>query len=542
MTRRRPITPSPDRPGRDRRAVFCPSPQPRTGAVRRLASAVVVGGGIAGLAAATGLAERGVRVTLLEAGERLGGRVAAWPTTLADGSPVTMSRGFHAFFRQYYTLRALLRRADPDLRALRTVPDYPLLAGDGTRDSFARIPRTPPWSVLGFVVVSPSFTLRELARVNVPAALELLDVDFPSTWSRYDGEDAQTFLGRLRFPPRARHLSLEVFARSFFADPREFSAGELVAMFHTYFVGSAEGLLFDVPRDDFDTALWAPLGRYLTGLGVQIVTGSRVQAVHTEPAGRLRVRAAALGDGEGGTVRGGTVQGGVGDIAREWNVDAVVLAPDRAGLQEIVGNSPELGDAEWRRAVTAQRIAPPFAVWRLWLDRAVRAPAFLGTSGFGCLDNISRVSDFEAGARDWARRHGGSVLELHAYAVPGRSESSLRTELWEQACRAQPDLAGATVIDDRFLLRQDCPLVGTDPWRSRPGVQTPDPRVVLAGDGVRCALPVALMERAAVTGFQAANHLLTDAGLPGHDLWSPPTRGLLAAARLSHRTRRRMPG
>ena len=24
-----------------------------------------------------------------------------------------MSRGFHAFFRQYYNLRALLRRADP---------------------------------------------------------------------------------------------------------------------------------------------------------------------------------------------------------------------------------------------------------------------------------------------------------------------------------------------------------------------------------------------------------------------------------------------
>ena len=35
-------------------------------------------------------------------------------------------------------------------------------------------------------------------------------------------------------------------------------------MFHTYFLGSAEGLLFDVPSDDYDTALWAPLGRHLT--------------------------------------------------------------------------------------------------------------------------------------------------------------------------------------------------------------------------------------------------------------------------------------
>ncbi|MEQ4499548.1 FAD-dependent oxidoreductase, partial [Nocardioides kribbensis] len=54
---------------------------------------VVVGGGIAGLAAATGLAERGVRVTLLESTPQLGGRVAAWPVE-ADGSTTTMSRGF----------------------------------------------------------------------------------------------------------------------------------------------------------------------------------------------------------------------------------------------------------------------------------------------------------------------------------------------------------------------------------------------------------------------------------------------------------------
>ncbi len=83
-------------PGRDRRAVLHPAP----GGAGRLDSdrhVLVVGGGIAGLAAATVLAERGVRVTLAEATDRPGGRVAAWP--LADGR--TMSRGFHAFFRQY---------------------------------------------------------------------------------------------------------------------------------------------------------------------------------------------------------------------------------------------------------------------------------------------------------------------------------------------------------------------------------------------------------------------------------------------------------
>jgi len=53
-----------------------------------------------------------------------------------------MGRGFHAFFRQYYNLRALLRRVDPDLQSLVGIADYPLILADGHTDSFARIPRT----------------------------------------------------------------------------------------------------------------------------------------------------------------------------------------------------------------------------------------------------------------------------------------------------------------------------------------------------------------------------------------------------------------
>ncbi len=220
---------------------------------------VVVGGGIAGLAAATGLAERGVPVVLIERETTLGGRVRSWPVTTERGDALTMSRGFHAFFRQYYNLRSLLRRADPALERLVPVDDYPLTLADGPTDSFARIPRTPPLSIAAFVARSPSFPVRALRHVDVGAALGLLDVRFPQTYADYDGVSAADVLDRLRFPDEARHLALEVFARSFFADPRDFSGGELVAMFHTYFTGSAEGLLFDVPADDYDArAVGAP--------------------------------------------------------------------------------------------------------------------------------------------------------------------------------------------------------------------------------------------------------------------------------------------
>ncbi|ETZ67628.1 putative dehydrogenase [Mycobacterium sp. MAC_080597_8934] len=54
---------------------------------------------------------------------------------------------------------------------------------------------------------------------------------------------------------------------------------------------------------------------------------------------------------------------------------------------------------------------------------------------------------------------------------------------------------------------------------------TPTPGLLLAGDAVRIDLPVALMERAATTGWCAANHLLKRWGLAGHPLVTVPTEG-----------------
>jgi isorenieratene synthase len=489
------------RPGRDARAVR----HPGSAGNRRSAGnrpVLVAGGGIAGLTAAVGLAERGVPVTVVEAQPQLGGRVRAWPVRHGD-QDVTMSRGFHAFFRQYYNLRSLLRRADPGLAALIPLADYPLVLAGGHRDSFAAIPRTPPLSIATFVAQSPSFTLADLTRVDISAALELLDVDFPATFSRYDGESASQFLDRLHFPSGARHLALEVFARSFFAHPDDFAAGELVAMFHSYFTGSAEGLLFDVPRDDYDTSLWAPLGRYLAGLGVEVLTSETVVGLAEGGEGQLEV---TLGSGG------------------RRQVDGIVVATDLATTRRLVTGS-SVFDPDYAERIAATRNAPPFAVWRLWLDRRVdgeRSP-FLGTSGFGPLDNISVLERFEDGARRWAEASGGSVVELHAYALqPGATEAAVKAELLHQLHVLYPETAGAAIAAEEWLLSEDCPLSSTAPWQLRPEVPTSDPRVVLAGDGVRCDYPVALMERAATTGWLAANALLAREGVAGHDLWTVP--------------------
>jgi carotenoid phi-ring synthase / carotenoid chi-ring synthase len=87
------------------------------------------------------------------------------------------------------------------------------------------------------------------------------------------------------------------------------------------------------------------------------------------------------------------------------------------------------------------------------------------------------------------------------------------------------------VVGDLVEWRQDCPLFAPGTFAGRPSVAGPMPGLVLAGDGVRVDLPVALMERAATTGWQAANRLLTRWGLAGHPLTTVPLRGRLAPFR-----------
>ena len=470
-------------------------------------------------AAATGLAERGVAVDVVESRHYLGGRVGGW-TEHDDGADFAMNRGFHAFFRQYYNLRALLRRADPRLGMLTPVQDYPLIDGAGRRDSFRGLPRTPPWNALAFALRSPTFRLRDLARIDARASAPLAAVSVPDIYRRLDHIDAETFLKSINFPESARHLAFEVFSRSFFAEPSQLSAAELATMFHIYFLGSSEGLIFDVAAANFDVSLWTPLQNYLSDRGV----GFRL---HTQA---LRVTEGAL-----------RPFGVHTDSGERLDADAVVLALDIGGLQQVVASSPGLGDDPWRQQIRQLRTAPSFAVHRLWLDRPVHPdrPAFLGVAGHPPVDNISVLERYEREAAGWARQSRGSVIELHSYAMASDSSAG---DAVARLHELYPETAVAGLRRERLLHRSDCPLFAPGTYFRRPTVSTPQPGLVLAGDAIRTDLPVALMERAATTGFSAANQLLTSWGLAGHGLCTVPVRGRSPLLRsLATRQGRRAP-
>ena len=479
--------------------------------VARSQTAVVAGGGLAGVAAATILAERGVSVVLVEKEAFLGGRAGAWTDRLADGTAFEMERGFHAFFRQYYNLRALCRRFDPDLGFLDRLDDYPILGPHGRVQSFSGLPIKPPWNVIALTKKAPTLGFLDLLKVNKTAALAMMQYERDWTYGHYDGITAGEYLESLNFPPDAHRMLFDVFARSFFNPGEDMSGAELLMMFHFYFAGNPEGLIFDVCNRPFSRAIWAPLAKYLEDLGVDIRTRCAVTTIEkgTNTPWQVGIQA----------------NGGHESLAAEH----VVLALNVPALQSVVAGSPDLDDIGFRNSVERLALTNPFAVWRLWLDQPANPErkAFAGTTGIGSLDNISLYHLFEDESRDWVARHGGAVVELHAYGVaPGLDEAALRDDLWQAFVSFYPEFAGANVREERFLMRRDCPSFAPGSDTVRPAVATAHAGIALAGDFVRLPLPTALMERAVASGFIAANTLLASQKIKPEPVYSIPLSGL----------------
>lgn len=492
---------------------------PVRGSVTRAAVSVptvaVVGGGIAGASTALVLAERGIPVVLYETADRLGGRLAAHPRMLPDETVQHVDHGFHGFFRQYYTWRAILDRIDrkhDQVPLLQPLGSYPIVSRQWPAEEFAGLPPTPPVSILTLLARSPSLRVRDLRRADPGSALALLGFDPQHSYRRLDDRSAADLLGTLGLTDRARSMLFNVFAHSFFNDPATMSAAELVAMFHFYFLANPEGLGMDAPRRDYQHSIWAPMDDYLTRQGALVRTDHTVTALRADHTGCWRIDTT---DGASATA------------------DEVVLALDAAAAGYLLAGSPDACNGDPQLAAVADQplTGPPYAVARYWLDGDVdlaRAP-FTSIADPAVLDSVTAYHRLEHDAHAWYRRTGGAVLELHAYACPDRtSAADLGQRMLDELHVLWPETCRLTVVDEHCHVGHDAAGFSVGSHALRPGVATGIPHLQLAGDWVAAPVPCALMERAAVTGVLAANNILTAYGHPPEPIWSVPPRGLLA--------------
>lgn len=471
----------------------------------------VVGGGIAGLSAALVLAERGVRVTLLEKGLQLGGRLASYPERLPSGDTFQMERGFPAFYRHYYNLRGVLRRVDPDLTILRPLADYPVLGPDGARESFAGLPTSAPLNLLSLLRRTPFVSLGDLRKIDPEAVRAMVSFDPQKSYARFDTESARAYLDRLNLPQKAREMLFRVFCHSVFHGEETVSAAEMLSMLHFYFLGNPEGMSFDVLEEPTGDVLFAPLARILASYGVDVRLGESALEVTRERGDRLRVKTST------------------GELESE----GLVLATEVRALKALYDASPQLAeDPTFAATMTALASAAPYVTFRLFYGQPAndaRAP-FASIAGHGALDSITLYDRFEGESRRYALRTGGSVVQLQAFGLdPERDDASIRVELKSTLARLYPELEGQEPLHEVYLRGSEGPSFAPGSGSTRARVATPYGNIAIAGDHVKVPFPSALMERAASSGIMAANALLDRWDVRGEVLYTIPPRGFIAS-------------
>ncbi|EAT59998.1 FAD-dependent oxidoreductase [Chlorobium ferrooxidans] len=225
----------------------------------------------------------------------------------------------------------------------------------------------------------------------------------------------------------------------------------------------------------------------------------------------------------------GTAGKGAGEVIA---CDYCVLASNVRGTRELVKGSL-LNRPEFESQVDALGEADPYAVFRLWLDRPLASSEFpfYTVSGYTYTDSISIYSDFQEPFISWAKKTGGCVIELHAYAIaPGdiRPEAEIRAAMLQELHTIFPETVKAVIRHELFMQQSNFSRWAPGDHAHRPGIETPFSNLFLAGDWVRVDAPVFLMEAAAFTGRMAANAIFRQESVTQVPLPIVPMQGLFA--------------
>ena len=430
------------------------------------AHVVVVGGGLAGLAAATRLADAGHRVTLLEARARLGGATFSF-----DRDGLAVDNGQHVLLRCYTEYRAFLDRIGMgDQIDLQDRFRVPVLTRDGRSGRLSRVGGLPaPLHLAGslarYALIGPGDRARILLAT---ALLRTLDHTDP----RMDERSFADWLhahGQRR--PAIDALWNLITVAALNTDAAHASLALCAMVFKTALLERADAADIGVPR--------LPLGRlhgeaaadHLKRAGAEVLTRTAARAVRR------------AGDGFGVEVDGRTIA-----------ADAVILAATPEAVRDILPD----GALSTPDDLTELGGAPIVNVHAVYDRRIIGEPfvAVVGSPVQWVFDRTA-ISGVERGqylavslsaAQDWI----------------DEPTAKLREVFLPELARLFP-AAGSAEVTRFFVTRERRATFRQAPGsgRLRPAARTRIPGCVLAGAWTATGWPDT-MEGAVRSGNEAA--------------------------------------
>lgn len=435
---------------------------------------VVVGGGLAGSAAALRLADRGHQVTLLERRPRLGG--AAFSFRRGE---LVVDNGQHVFLRCCTAYREFLDRIGAaDLVTLQPRLDIPVLQPDKRRARLGRLPHVPAplhlsAALAGYAALSP----RDRARA-ARGALALRTLD-PADRSL----DSQTLGGFLRAHGQ-NDATIErlwgiIAIATLNLDPDEASLALAAKVFRTGLLDSADAADVGYAAVPLGDVHGAKVEHALAAAGVEVVTSARVDAVDGADSG-VSVRAV------------------VKDDVRTRVADGVVLAVPSADAFAV---SPALADSA---AAPARELGTsPIVNVHLIYDRVVTELPFAAAVG----SMVQWIFDRTEPAAVRNQRTGSQYLAITVSAADAVIDVPSRV-LIDRFTTELESLLPATRrarIVDAFVTRERTATFrqAAGSWSCRPGPADGPDGVWLAGAWTDTGWPDT-MESAVRSGNAAA--------------------------------------
>jgi squalene-associated FAD-dependent desaturase len=439
----------------------------------------IVGGGLAGLAAAVALAPRGFRVTLLESRPRLGGRASSF-VDQTTGATIDncqhVSLGCCTNWQQFCATTGL---SD----ALRWERQLNFIGPNGRVNPFAasRLPAPlhllPAFARLDYLSWTDKWNLawglRALARTR-PGTCPAQPF---SEWLREHGQTPATI-------ERVWHVVL-VSALSETLD--RISVPQARKVFVDGFLAHRQAWQMQIPTIPLDELYSSRLRRWLEGHGVVVRMQAGVAGVLFDGEAPQGVR---LRTGE--------------ELAAEHVIVAVPHGLAGALLPEAVG-------AKLRVADFAHLETAPISSVHLWFDRPLTE---LPHAVF--VDRLSQWVFNRAALQgaDELGRYYYQVVISAARDLRGRSQDEVIAEVISDLALAWPVARAARLEHARLVTEHKAvfsPRPGADAWR--PAQETVIPGFFWAGDWTATGWP-STMEGAVRSGYLAAEGLLRQAGRP----------------------------
>ncbi len=442
---------------------------------------VVVGGGLAGIAAALDCAACGAQVTLVEVRRRLGGAAYSF-----EREGLQMDNGQHVFLRCCTAYRALLRRIGSE-QLVRVQPrlEIPVLSPGADPVTLRRGMLPAPLHLAGALAryrhlsraerLSAARAAFALMRARVqPGAVE--EPTFGEWLAQHgQGEHAVAALWdlialpTLNLPAAQASLSLSLF------------------VFHTGLLSSADAGDIGFHDATLSETIAQPAARALREAGVEVRLGWRALEL--------------LHDAGGATVRG---QGAGEPGEQELRARAVIVALPHARAATLL--EPLLGELSRRLSRIG---SSPIVNLHVVYDR----PVFDGAFAAGVRTPVQYLFDrtiaagAPAGSQYLAVSLSGADREMQMSTdeLRERYEPALR-ELLPRARQANAELFVAT--REHAATFRACPGVQA----LRPPAQTALPGVALAGAWTATGWP-ATLEGAVLSGREAARVALRRLGI-----------------------------